>query len=47
LYGDLRHHKNDVCIFEQNGLKGEIVNRDTVGQFTGLKDKNEHELHEL
>ena len=40
LYGDLRHHKNDVCIFEQNGNKGEQVKSDTVGQFTGLKDKN-------
>ena len=38
LYGDLRHHKDDVCIFEQGGNKGEQVKRETVGQFTGLLD---------
>ena len=30
LYGDLRHHKNDVCIFEQGGTKGEQVKRDRM-----------------
>ena len=39
LYGDLRHHKDDVCIFEQGGTKGEQVKRETVGQFTSLYDK--------
>ena len=39
LYGDLRHHKDDVCIFEQGGNKGEQVKRETVGQFTSLYDK--------
>jgi hypothetical protein len=33
LYGDLRHHKDDVCIFEQGGTKGEQVKKETVGQF--------------
>lgn len=46
LFGDLRHHKNDVCIFEQGGIKGEQVNPDTVGLFTGLHDKYGRDIYE-
>lgn len=46
LYGDLRHHKNDVCIFEQGGTKGEQVKRETIGQFTGLTDIDGREIYE-
>lgn len=39
-YGDLRLHKNDVCIFGQETLFGEQVKEETVGQCTGMKDIN-------
>ena len=46
LFGDIRHHKNDVCLFEQGGNKGEQVKPETVGQFTGLTDKDSKEIYE-
>jgi len=46
LYGDIRHHKNDICIFEQGGNRGELVKPETIGQFTGLTDKNGKEIYE-
>ena len=46
LYGDLRYHKDDICIFEQEGNNGEQVKRDTVGQYTGLHDRKDREIYE-
>ena len=46
IYGELRRHKDDVCIFKQEGNCGEQVKRDTIGQFTGLYDVNEKEIYE-
>ena len=46
LYGDLRHHKDDICIFKQEGNNGKQVKRETVGQFTGLYDDNLKEIYE-
>lgn len=46
LFGDIRHHKNDVCIFEQGGNKGEQVKPETVGQFTGLQDAEGVDIYE-
>lgn len=45
LYGDIRHRKNCVCIFEQGGNIGEQVKPDTVGQFTGLRDRKGTEIY--
>ena len=46
LYGDIRHRKNCVCIFEQGGNIGEQVKPETVGQFTSLYDKNHNEIYD-
>lgn len=46
LYGDLRHHKDDVCIFEQGGTKGEQVKCETVGQLVGIQDADGRDIYE-
>lgn len=46
VYGDLRHYKDDVCIFDAGGNKGEQVKRDTIGQYAGMHDKNGKEIYE-
>ena len=46
VYGDLGHLKNAITITKRNFIYPYIVMPETVGQFTGLTDKNDAKIFE-
>ena len=48
IYGGLAEDKNEnaVILPKNNWQKGGCVDKDTIGQFTGLYDANEKEIYE-
>ena len=50
IFGDLLHEKDDAMLtiryLDEYGIWNEIINPMTVGQFTGVFDKNGREIYE-
>lgn len=45
IYGDLHHVGNEYFIYCDDGMWHE-VDKDTIGQYAGVKDKNEKEIYD-
>ena len=45
VYGDLGHLKNAITITKRNFIYPYIVMPETVGQYTGLTDKNSRTIY--